>query len=153
MIRKTLAKIILVVLIEDQIFDTCIFTLFGEFEKNSTHSILINEEFYVKISIKKLILPFFSLLKHMTSALWLIIRRMKRNCSEKSETSKKKKWRRRNNLKRKRNLLNPILTQQTQMSFTSYTSSLPKKLKKKNGKICPKNHFWNNGFCVAVTMV
>ena len=51
MIRKTLAKIILVVLIEDQIFDTCIFTLFGEFEKNSTHSILINEEFYVKISI------------------------------------------------------------------------------------------------------
>ena len=34
MIRKTLAKvIILVVLIEDQIFDTCIFTLFGEFEK------------------------------------------------------------------------------------------------------------------------
>ena len=131
MIRKTLAKIILVVLIEDQIFDTCIFTLFGEFEKNSTHSILINEEFYVKISIKKLILPFFSLLKHMTSALWLIIRRMKRNCSEKSETSKKKKWRRKNNLKRKRNLLNPILTQQTQMSFTSYTSSLPKKLKKK----------------------
>ena len=152
MIRKTLAKIIIfVVLIQDQIFDTCIFTLFGEFEKNSTHSILINEEFYVKISIKKLILPFFSLLKHMTSALWLIIRRMKRNCSEKSETSKKK-WRRRNNLKRKRNLLNPILTQQTQMSFTSYTSSLPKKLKK-NGKICPKNHFWNNGFCVAVTMV
>ena len=91
MIRKTLAKIIIfVVLIQDQIFDTCIFTLFGEFEKNSTHSILINEEFYVKISIKKLILPFFSLLKHMTSALWLIIRRMKRNCSEKSETSKKK---------------------------------------------------------------
>ena len=153
MIRKTLAKvIILVVLIEDQIFDTCIFTLFGEFEKNSTHSILINEEFYVKISIQKLILPFFSLLKHMTSALWLIIRRMKRNCSEKSETSKKKVAAEKQ-LEKKKKFVEPYLDTTDSDEFYFLYQQLSPKSKKKNGKICPKNHFWNNGFCVAVTMV
>ena len=71
---------------------------------------------------------------------------MKRNCSEKSETSKKKVAAGKQ-LEKKKKFVEPYLDTTDSDEFYFLYLSSPQKVKK-NGKICPKNHFWNNGFCV-----